>query len=418
MSVSYRIRGGHPLRGSIAVKGSPMAAMAIIASSLLVPDKVTITNIPHLHDLDKLLDELRGLEIAADWTHAHEITVYAAHVHPAPKIVPTSIVGWSPLLLVALTIRCGVVKLEIGELGLLDERLSEFVAILEKFGGKAEWHNGVLSFTLSHQHGARIQLEPGKLEESLVACLLAATADGESQLTGLAAEPEVEDLLDCLGAMGIYIHQSENSEVTMSGSRQLRGTNHSLVADRFEGALFAMAGVLTGGDILIEGLRSNEMMSYLVKLQQLGASYQVSRDGMRFWADSRAVFQSIDAKVASFPGLGALWMCILLPAMCRASGESQIMGTDPEVMSKTLQALRSFGAEVSFMASTITVFGPVKLAATTLAVTDFGSGIAGVLAGLMVGGETALNQVDEVDSRFEDIVQRLQQLGARIDRIE
>lgn len=413
---SYILSGNSALHGSVQVQGSPMAAMAAMALAMLSKDKVTFANVPHLHDLDRMLDELRSLGVAADWTHDHEVTVYAASMRQAPRISSNSLIGWSPLMLAALVIRCELVRLEVGKLAMLDERTKFLIDTLTQFGGRSEWHSEVLHLNLGHQHGAKITLAANQVEETLVTLLLAATAEGESQIIGAAEDPEVEDLLDCLGSMGVYIHRDETGVLTVHGLTELHGTTHVLVADRYEAAFFGLAAVLSGGDVLVQGVGSAEMMSFLVKLQQLGVSYQVGRDGIRFWAEPRQAFQPMQLQVAPYPGLNQSWLSLLMPVLCRAEGESSITGVDSHYVSPTLQLLRSVGAEVHLQHDTIKFFGPVKLVGASFQAADFTSGLVGLLIAVAAGNGSAVNNIDDVDGRFEELDVRLKQLGARIER--
>src|SRR5690606_38622450 len=156
-------------------------------------------------DLDRILDELRAIGVAADWTAEHEVTVMAANLQPAPNIMGQSLIGWSPLMLVALAIRCQTVKLTVGPLAMLDDRTKFLLSVLELVGVRSDWHHDVLSLPRSHQHAAEVDLSTHQVEGTLLTLLLAARAEGESRITGAAEDPGVEDRLDCLGSMGVYI---------------------------------------------------------------------------------------------------------------------------------------------------------------------------------------------------------------------
>ena len=418
MSVRYVIHGGAGVRGTISVKGSPLATVGAMAASLLTTDKVTLTNVPHLYDLDVLIEELRRLGVAADWTHPHEMTIYASTIQPEPIIHASNLLGWSPALLGALIVRCQRVEMEVTELDLVDERLASTVSLLRQFGGIADWQSGRLTLSTHHLHGSEVELGGASPDHTLLAVLLASAAAGESILNGSVVDPETEDVFACIASMGGTIEQIDEQRLRVVGQPHLHGTTHQIVADRYEAALFAAMAILSGGDLLVGGVKPAVMMSFLAKLQQLGTHYQVSSEGIRFWAEKSDAFHPTSLSVRPYPGLSRDWLLLFLPLLCRADGESVVETDAADEMSSALRLLQGIGAEVHLNYNVARLFGPVKLVAARMEADGFAAALCGILSTIGANGTSELNGAEYVDARFESLPDRLKPLGVKIVRHE
>lgn len=418
MSVRYLIRGGKSLHGTLAVNGSPLAGVGVMAAALLTSEKITITNVPHLYDLDVLIDELRKLGVVADWTHPHEMTLLAETAQPDQSISQTNLIGWSPVLLGSLIARSHRVTVVASEADLLDDRLAMVISLVRQFGGGADWHNGQINFSLLHSHGIQFTLDGVSAEQTLLAVLLAAVATGESILHNVIIDPEIENVFQCLRSMGAVIERLDDDTLRIIGQRHLTGTTHQLVADRYEAALIAIMAVCSGGDVLIKGVKPTSMMAFLVKLQQLGISYNTGHDGLRFWHDQSTPLSPIQLAAKPYPGLSRDWLPLFLPLLCRADGESIIETDSPEELSGALRILQGLGGEVYLRYGQARVFGPSKLVASTMKADGFITALTGLIAAIGSNGDSELYGVDGIDGRFELLPDRLQKLGARIERIE
>ena len=152
------------MHGVVSIKGSPLATVGAMAAGLLTSEKVTLTNVPHLYDLDVLIEELRQLGVMADWTHPHEMTLIASMIKPELKILESHLIAWSPVLLVSLLIRSMRLEMMATESDLLDDRLATTVSLLKQFGGSAEWHDSKLQLSLHHIHGSEVILDGTSVE--------------------------------------------------------------------------------------------------------------------------------------------------------------------------------------------------------------------------------------------------------------
>lgn len=417
MSVRYIIHGGKSLRGSWSVNGSPLAAVGAMAAALLTKEKLTITNVPHLFDLDVLIEELRQVGVMADWTHNHEMTLLSESIKEGYTVAPSNLIGWSPVLLGSLLARTRDVKVVATQSDMLDDRLATVVSLVHKFGGQAHWQSDVLLLELHHPTGVKLALDGVSAEQTLLAVLLGAVASGESYLTNAVIDPEIEDVFSCLRVMGVGIDWIDSDTLQITPNRHIAGATHELVADRYEAALVAVMAVHSCGDVLIKGVKSTTMMSFLAKLQQMGVSYNVGRDGLRFWHDGKRL-KPVQLAASPYPGLGRDWLSLFLPLLCGADGESVVETDAPEELSGALRILQGLGAEVYLRYGQARVFGPSKLVSSTMKADGFITALTGMIAAIGSSGVSELDGVEGIDGRFEMLPDRLSQLGVKITRVE
>lgn len=418
MKTDYIITGGQSLRGTIDIKGSPLATVSAMAASILSPQKVTLNNVPHLYDLDVLIEELRQIGIAADWTHDHEMTIFAESVKEGATIRESNLIGWSPSLLAALVARSNTVNMDIATTDLLDERLSATISLLKQFGGQADWHNGKLQLTAQYIQGSEVRITSSVPEQTVVAILLATAAVGESIIEGAIVDPEVEDALTCLASMGAQIQRLDDAHIKVIGQPQLHGTTHTITPDRYEAAMLAVLAIMSGGDVLVRGIKPAVIMSFLAKLQQMGAHYQAGKEGIRFWSEKNQVFTPIEVSVRPYPGLNRDWLPLFIPLMTRADGESQLTTDAVEDLSSALRLAQGLGAEVYVQYQTAKIFGPTKMVAASVVADSFAPALVGLISAVATSGTTEISGIEYIDGRFEDLVARLKSLGLKIERRE
>ncbi len=415
MSITYKVKGGSALRGIISVKGSPLAAVGVLAASLLTTDKVTITNVPHLKDLDTLMNELRGFGIAIDWTHSHEITVHAAQVASPSAIVDArDVVGWPPSLLAAILVRCRQLTIDIPPP--LQSDFNYLWPILEQFGAQITKQSHTV-ISLNHLHAASLDLQSMGSDQTLTTIILAATADGTTLIDGAVINPEVEDVMQCLRHMNGVIDRVDESRLQIQGQSEMAGTTHAIVPDRYEAAFLATAAYMTAGDVQIEGVKSALIMPFLAKIQQMTGRYTVDSRSIRFWRDTHdQEWQPIQLVAKPFPGLSEDWLLLFTPLSSLSQGECIFSSDHEDELAQALSCLKAFLVDGYLVDQDLHLFGPTKIKSAEYTVNDFAGGIVGLLLSLAANEQSTLHNMAAIDGRFESLADRLIKLGAKIDR--
>jgi UDP-N-acetylglucosamine 1-carboxyvinyltransferase len=414
MSVIYKVTGRQVLHGQVVAQGLPGAVVAGMAAALLTSETVTLRNVPHLPALDRLLTELQWLGVAADWTHRHEISIKATEVTPFPLLTTNQLLSRLPLLITAIVLRCGVCRLE---LHAQDQGgLMQCMDMMRKFGGLVEIQEGLLRLAFPHKYGVAISMVEMEAQTCLSGMLMAVLAEGMTELRGLPNDPQVSALHTMLASMGADV-EIDGDVWRCNGGKSLGGTNMTLPSDPMEVGLFALATLVTGGEVVVQGVASITVTGFLSKLRQMGVGYRVGQQELRFWREMDQPWESVSLEAAPYPGIPGSWLPMFLPLLVQANGEASIQGL-PGDLQPAVSLMRSMGAEFYFGESGLKIFGPVKLAASTMRVTGQADGLAALVAALSASGTSEIVGMELVEGQFEHLSERLRKLGAKIVRIE
>ena len=247
--------------------------------------------------------------------------------------------------------------------------------------------------------------------------LMAATlAKGETIIENAAREPEVVDLAECLIKMGAKITGAGTSTIRIEGVSRLNGARHSVMPDRIEAGTYAMAVTMTGGDVLLEGARADDLKRPLEILREVGAEITETNEGLRVYRNG-ADLKPVNIATEPFPGFPTDLQAQLMALVTRAEGTSVIRETIFENRFMHVQELARFGAEIHLDGQNATVVGVPRLKGAPVMATDLRASVSLVIAGLVAEGETIVNRVYHLDRGFERLEDKLSRCGATIERI-
>jgi UDP-N-acetylglucosamine 1-carboxyvinyltransferase len=412
----FTIQGKNPLRGAVSAGGSRQAALWMIAACLLTTEKVTLTNVPHVHDIELMLESLRGLGAAAGWTAAHEVTIHASELTTIvlPSHLPISSTA-SALFFGALLVRSGQASLEsAGQSALLHPF---FLYQLEQFGAYVETDSQKYRAEAERLRSTHITFPEHTVAGTVQAIFLASLAVGQTIIEQAASEPEVDDLLAFLQRMGCQCRRADEQIIIVDGVTTLHGATYEVMPDRLNAVFFSVAALLSEGDVLVKGVKQSDILSYLAKLQQLGVTYTVVPDGIRFWSQRGQLYRPITIEARPYPGIASAWLPIFFPLLARVDGVSTvhyISETDRQV----LETLGTFGLEYHIQGDEATIFGPSALSGKSVEIHHATEAMAVSLAALGSVGATTISGVEVLDHVLEYTDERLGSLGARLTRHE
>jgi UDP-N-acetylglucosamine 1-carboxyvinyltransferase len=262
--------------------------------------------------------------------------------------------------------------------------------------------------------GRRIMLDypshTGTENVLMAACL----ADGTTLIENASIEPEVSDLAGFLCAMGARIHGAGTNVIQVDGVRKLHGAAYRVMPDRMEAGTFALAGATSGGEVSMEGAVSQWMVALTSKLREAGA--EVTAETGIYSVKAPGPLRAADIQTYPYPGFPTDLQAPFTAVMTQAQGNSSIHETMFEDRLRYVSELRRMGAVIDLFGSgrTAVVHGPASLVGTQVTALDIRSGAAVVLAGLAAEGVTEVGNVGYIDRGYEDLVGKLQALGARI----
>ncbi|MGB3834225.1 MAG: UDP-N-acetylglucosamine 1-carboxyvinyltransferase [Mesorhizobium sp.] len=425
-----RIVGGNELTGTIPISGAKNAALPLMIASLLTSGTLTLENVPHLADVERLIRILgnHGVDYSVNGKRDHQngTNGYARTLNfTARDIVDTT----APYDLVSkmrasfwvigpLVARMGEAKVSLpGGCAIGTRPVDLFIDGLQALGADIDVDNGyVVARAKNRLRGNRYVFPKVSVGATHVLMMAATLARGETVLENAAREPEVVNLAECLNAMGARISGAGTPTITIEGVDELSDASVRVIPDRIETGTYAMAVAMTGGDVLLEGARPDLLEAALDVLVRTGAEITPTNEGIRVRRNGAGI-APVDVTTEPFPGFPTDLQAQFMGLMTMASGRSRITETIFENRFMHVQELARLGAHITLSGQTAIVEGVSKLKGAPVMATDLRASVSLVIAGLAAEGETTVNRVYHLDRGFERLEEKLSGCGAVIERI-
>ncbi len=419
----FRIRGGKALRGTVAISGAKNSALPVMAAALLTAEKVTLHNIPKVRDLITMSKLLAFMDAKISVTEIPS----SDYVIETPKLnhteAPYELVKTmraSVLTLGPLMARVGVARVSLpGGCAIGARPVDLHLKALEQMGAEIGTSHGYIEARApkgGRLKGAHIAFEKITVTGTENILMAAALADGETVLENAAREPEVADLVEMLRKMGAEICGDGTSTLRIRGVEKLHGTEHTVIPDRIEAGTFLVAGAITGGELTITHCAPEHLGAVIAKLEQAGVPVEiVNKRTMRVRGAKKLV--GVDLTTEEYPGFATDMQAQYMALATQAEGTSVIAERIFENRFLHASEMMRMGAHISIEGRTATVRGPSALSGTVVQASDLRASAGLVLAGLVASGETMIERVYHIDRGYEGIVEKLQGVGAEIERV-
>ncbi|MBN9669485.1 UDP-N-acetylglucosamine 1-carboxyvinyltransferase [Roseibium aggregatum] len=425
---SIKVVGGAELNGVIPISGAKNAALPLMIASLLTDETLTLSNVPRLRDVAQLMQILsnHGVDYSVNGKRSGQDDLAGQTLNlTAREIVDTT----APYELVSkmrasfwvigpLVARMHEAKVSLpGGCAIGTRPVDFFIDGLAALGADIEIDGGyVVVRAPGGLKGARVEFPKVSVGATHTVMMAATLAHGETEIVNAAREPEVVDLARCLKAMGAKIEGEGTSTIRIQGVPRLHGAHHAVVPDRIETGTYAMAVAMTGGDVLLQGARSELLETALDTLRQAGAEITQTADGIKVYRNGNGI-QPVDVETEPFPGFPTDLQAQFMALMTRAGGTSHITETIFENRFMHVQELARLGAQIHVDGNTATIEGVSTLRGAPVMATDLRASVSLVIAGLAAEGETTVSRVYHLDRGFERLEDKLTRCGARIERI-
>lgn len=414
----FRIQGGVPLQGEVAISGAKNSALPALAACLLTGEPVKLQRIPPVRDIGTMQQLLRhtGAEVqVSDGT----VTVRAAKLdRPEAPYEVVKTMRASSLVLGPLVARTGRARVSMpGGCAIGARPINLHEAALEQLGAEIQHEHGYVEARAPRGlKGTAVHFDRITVTGTEDVLMAAVLAEGETVIRNAAREPEVQDLAQLLNKMGACVEGAGTSTIRVRGVARLHGAEHTIIPDRIEAGTFLIAGAITRGDLLVSGLNPEHVDALLVKLRQAGA--EVSGEGsgaVRVRASSR--LRSTDITTEEYPGFATDLQAQYMALMTVADGISFVTETIFENRFMHTQELARMGANIRVEGRQAIVAGMPELMGAQVIASDLRASASLVLAGLIGRGETVVDRVYHIDRGYERIEEKLARVGARIERV-
>jgi UDP-N-acetylglucosamine 1-carboxyvinyltransferase len=411
------IEGGAALSGEVTVSGAKNAALPILTAALLTDEPLTVTNVPHLHDVTTMLNLLAQMGVAVSMDERLGVELAAKRI--SEPVAPYELVKTmraSVLVLGPLAARCGEARVSLpGGCAIGMRPVDQHIKGLQAMGAELSIEHGYISVRAKRLKGARICMDIVTVTGTENIMMAATLAQGVTVIENAAREPEVMDLANCLKAMGARVEGAGSDVITVEGVERLHGARYRVMPDRIETGTFLAAAAATGGSIRLTGARPDILDSVLEKLREAGAHIETGPDWISLGMNG--ALNAVNVRTSPYPAFPTDMQAQFMALNSVASGTALVTETIFENRFMHVQELKRLGADIEVEGNTAVVKGVSHLDGATVMATDLRASASLVLAGLIARGATTIDRVYHLDRGYERIEEKLSRLGARIKRI-
>ena len=412
------IRGGTPLRGTVALSGSKNAALPIMMAAILTAEPLRLTNVPRLRDVKTAMDLLTQLGVLARWIGDHEVELTAHKItsneasYELVKTMRASFVVLGPLLA-----RTGRARVSTpGGCAIGARPVNLHISGIRALGSKIQFRHGYVEAHAEKLTGGRIWLDSPSVGATENILMAAVTARGHTTIENAAREPEVQDLARVLVKMGAKISGVGTHVIEVEGVERLHGAEHEVICDRIECGSMMAAAAVTGGDVTISNAPTEHLEAVVVKLREAGVSVEQNGGGLQ--VSRSGPLKPIELRTLPYPGVPTDLQAQMMALLTEATGTSVITETIFENRFMHAQELSRMGADILMKGPTAVVRGPSKLCGAPVMATDLRASMGLIIAGLAAEHTTELSRVYHLDRGYEALDAKLSSLGARIERAQ
>lgn len=414
------VKGGNRLVGAVKTSGAKNAVLPIIAASILGTTQSHLDEVPMLEDVHTISEVLKCLGLAVECSpeknvldiDSTEITSYEAP-YELVRTMRASFLVMGPLLA-----RIGKARISMpGGCAIGARPIDIHLKGFEALGVKIEQGHGYIEASAPEGlKGTSIYFDFPSVGATENIMMAASLAEGTTILENAAEEPEIVDLANYLNKMGAKIRGAGTDTIRIEGVDKLHGADYTIIPDRIEAGTYMIAAAMTGGDIVVENVLPEHQKPLIAKLREAGAVVEEDIDKVR--VIGKNPLKAVSIKTLPYPGFPTDMQAQMMAMMVIAEGRSKVTETVFENRFMHVVELNRMGAQISTEGRSAVIDGPCKLTGCDVRATDLRAGAAMILAGLVAEGTTRIGDLHHIDRGYENIVAKLKNLGADIERVD
>ena len=412
------ITGGTPLQGTVEISGAKNAVLPILMASLLTDQPCKLAGVPHLKDVTTTMELLGRMGVDISLGDRFEVSLDAGGLHT--QIAPYDLVKTmraSILVLGPLLARSGEAQVSLpGGCAIGARPVDLHLNGLAALGARISVESGYIHAHADRLRGARVMLDTVTVTGTENILMAATLAEGTTIIENAAQEPEVVDLAECLISMGAQISGHGSNTITVEGCQRLHGYDYRVLPDRIEAATFLVGAAITGGRVRAANAAAHTLDAVLAKLEDAGGHVNTGDDWIEL--DMRGQRpRAVNIATAPYPGFPTDMQAQFTALNAIAEGTGVVRENVFENRFMHVLELQRLGADMRVEGNTVIIRGVKRLTGAPLMATDLRASACLVLAGLVAEGDTVVDRVYHIDRGYENIEEKLGQLGARIRRL-
>jgi UDP-N-acetylglucosamine 1-carboxyvinyltransferase len=432
---TFKIEGGHKLKGTLTPQGAKNEALQILAAVLLSAEKITLKNIPEIRDILRMIELLKGLGVKVEKLGKGEYTFQSDNInldyfHTEEFKTKGAAIRGSIMIIGPLLARYGIGYIpspggdKIGR-----RRLDTHFIGFENLGAEFIYNKdtGFYKVEAKNLKGSYMLLEEASVTGTANILMAAVMAEGTTTIYNAACEPYLQQLCRMINSMGGKITGTGSNLLTIEGVKELHGCEHTILPDMIEIGSFISMAALTQSEITIENCRVDQLGIIPNIYRKLGVQFEIKDDNIIIPENKHYEIDNfIDGSMmtiadATWPGLSPDLLSVILVMCTQAKGNVLIHQKMFESRLFFVDNLIDMGAQIILCdPHRATVMGldrRVPLKAATMASPDIRAGVSLLIAAMSAQGTSTIHNIEQIDRGYQDIEHRLNAIGAKITRL-
>ncbi|GAA5415870.1 UDP-N-acetylglucosamine 1-carboxyvinyltransferase 2 [Paraliobacillus ryukyuensis] len=411
------VQGGTPLNGKVRIGGAKNSAVALLPAAILADSKVIIEGLPKISDVGVLGDLLEEIGGEVKWNGQ---TVHIDPTHMTPMPLPNGKVKKLRASYYFMGAMLGRFKQAViglpGGCHIGPRPIDQHIKGFEALGAKVTNEQGAIYLRADELRGARIYLDVVSVGATINIMLAAVKAKGKTIIENAAREPEIIDVATLLTSMGAKIKGAGTDVIRIEGVEELTGCMHTIIPDRIEAGTYVIMAAAQGEKVLIDNVIPQHLEPLLAKLREMGVGIEEGEEQLLITPSKQ--LESVDIKTLVHPGFPTDLQQPFTSLLTKANGTGVVTDTIYQARFKHIDELRRMNAKIKVEGSSAIVSGAAQLEGAKVKASDLRAGAALIVAGLMADGVTEITGVDHIDRGYEQLTEKLSNLGAVIWREE
>ena len=411
------IIGGEELTGTIRISGAKNSSVALIPAAILCDEEVTICNVPEISDTDNLCDILKSLNV--DIKRASESII----INPKNMKNIEIKESFSTKLRASYYFMGALLgkykKAEMyfpGGCSIGARPIDLHLKGFEALGATVKNEGNKYIVEADELNGANIYLDIASVGATINIMLAAVRAKGVTIIDNAAKEPEIVNVATFLNNMGAKIRGAGTSTIKIEGVEHFHKCFHEVIPDRIEAGTYVIIGALCGKELKIDNIIPEHIDSLLSKLEEIGVKLEIGSDYVI--VSKKNNYKATNIKTLVYPGFPTDLQQPFTTLLTQCNGKSKVTETIWENRFMHVPYLVEMGADIIVKNQTATIIGPTKLKGSEVVATDLRAGAAMVAAALVAEGKTRISNVEHILRGYENIVEKLKNVGAKIESLE
>lgn len=412
-----RIDGNYELKGEVKISGAKNSAVALIPAAILSKDTSTIYNVPKITDIEYLIEILELLNCKVDEKGDTLIIDSSKSINkPIPEELSVQMRA-SYYFMGALLAKFGYVEICYpGGCKIGNRPIDLHIKGFEALGAKVTQIKSKFIITADKLKGAKIYLDFPSVGATINIMLAASMAEGTTIIDNAAKEPEIVNIASFLINMGCKIKGAGTDKIEIVGTNNLSKGVTEVFPDRIEAGTYLIIGALLG-DLKIKNVIKEHIHALIIKLKEVGVDFKIENDGIQVYKCNK--LKSTIIKTLAYPGFPTDLQQPFTTLLTQAEGKSIIYETIYESRFRNTEYLNKMGANTVILnPETLEIYGKTKLTGCDVVASDLRAGASLLIAGLIAEGTTTIDNIEFILRGYEDVIEKLKKIGAKIDLIE